>query len=142
MTHPNIYDAEFEYDPEDPPGYCGGMVHLSRAVGGEEITVKLFELPPGQMLCPYHYEYVEEWLIVLDGDLELRTPPGTSTVKKGDVVRFPTGPDGAHKLTNRSETTARLIMFLELARAGGRGLSGQRQNRRVGRRGQPDGPRG
>jgi uncharacterized cupin superfamily protein len=111
VTHPNIYDAEFEYDPEDPPGYRGGMVHLSRAVGGEEITVKLFELPPGQMLCPYHYEYVEEWLIVLDGDLELRTPPGTSAVKKGDFVRFPTGPDGAHKLTNRSETTARLIMF-------------------------------
>lgn len=111
VGYPNMYDAEFEYDPEDPPGYRGGMVHLSRAAGGEEITVKLFELPPGQMLCPYHYEYVEEWLIVLEGDLELRTPPGTSTVKKGDVVRFPTGPDGAHKLTNRAETTARLIMF-------------------------------
>jgi uncharacterized cupin superfamily protein len=111
VEHPNIYDAEFEYDPVDPPGYRGGVVNLSRVAGGEEITMKMFELPPGQMLCPYHYEYVEEWLIVLGGDLEVRAPSGTSTVKTGDVVRFPAGADGAHKLTNRTEAAVRLIMF-------------------------------
>jgi uncharacterized cupin superfamily protein len=111
VTYPNIYNAELEYDPEDPPGWRGGAFHLSRALGGEEIAMKLFEIPPGEQLCPYHYEFVEEWLILLEGDLELRTPTGTSTIERGDVVRFPAGPEGAHKVGNTGKTPARLIMF-------------------------------
>jgi uncharacterized cupin superfamily protein len=73
--------------------------------------VKLLEVPPGESVCPYHYEYVEEWLIVLDGSIDLRTPGGERTLKRGEVVAFPAGPDGAHKTINRGEQTARLVMF-------------------------------
>ena len=37
----------------------------------------IYELPPGQAVCPYHFEYgEEEWLLVLDGRPSLRTPDG------------------------------------------------------------------
>ena len=111
MSHPNLFSAEFDYDSDDPAGYRSGYAGVGAGAGGKELTVKLFEVPPGQSLCPYHYEYVEEWLLVLEGDLVLRVPSGDEQVGRGDVVCFPAGPDGAHKLTNRSEAPARIVMF-------------------------------
>jgi uncharacterized cupin superfamily protein len=107
----NVFSAQFEYDPEDPEGYRAGMARVGKAAGGEELTVKLFEIPPRESLCPYHYEYVEEWLLVLDGGVELRTPEGEERAERGDLVRFAAGTAGAHKLTNRGEEAARVLMF-------------------------------
>jgi uncharacterized cupin superfamily protein len=107
----NVSSAEFEYDPSDPEGYRSGVARVGRAAGGEELAVKLFEIPPGQSLCPYHYEYVEEWLLVLEGELAIRTPDGEEHAGRGDLVCFRSGPAGAHKLTNCSEAPARVIMF-------------------------------
>jgi uncharacterized cupin superfamily protein len=107
----NLHDAEFEFDPSDPPGYRSAIARVGALSGGTELAVKLFEIPPGESLCPYHYEFVEEWLLVLAGDLELRTPAGQEQLRGGDIVRFPAGPDGAHKTTNRSSHPVRLLMF-------------------------------
>jgi uncharacterized cupin superfamily protein len=107
----NVFEAEFEYDPDDPPGYRSGVARVGRQAGGQENAIKLFEIPPGQSVCPYHYEYVEEWLLVLDGTLDLRGPDGTETVHRGALVCFPSGPEGAHKLTNHAERSARALMF-------------------------------
>jgi hypothetical protein len=71
----NIHDAQLEFDDDDPPGYRAAAARIGAAAGGRELVVKLFEIPPGESLCPYHYEYVEEWLLVLDGEITLRTPP-------------------------------------------------------------------
>ncbi len=111
MADANIYSAGFRYDDADPPGYRAGAIHVGRMAGGKELAVKLFEIPPGESLCPYHYEYVEEWLVLLDGELALRTPDGERQLERGAVVCFPAGPAGAHKLTNGTEHTAKLIMF-------------------------------
>jgi uncharacterized cupin superfamily protein len=111
MARPNIFSAEFEYDESDPDGYRAGTAPVGQAAGGEELSVKLFEIPPGQGLCPYHYEYVEEWLLVLEGELQLRVPGGEERVNRGDVVSFPAGPEGAHKLTNTADAPARIVMF-------------------------------
>jgi uncharacterized cupin superfamily protein len=107
----NVFSAAFEYDAEDPEGYRAGMARVGKAAGGEELTVKLFELPPGESLCPYNYEYVEEWLVVLDGTVDVRRTDGVHSHRRGDVVSFASGPEGAHKVTNRGETSARLLMF-------------------------------
>ena len=75
----------------------------------------MYELPPGQALCPYHYEYAEEeWLIVLEGTPTLRTPEGSSQLAPWDVCFFPTGPEGAHGVRNETNTTARVMMFSDL----------------------------
>jgi uncharacterized cupin superfamily protein len=72
----------------------------------------LYDLPPGQRVCPYHYEYNnEEWLLVVEGKPTLRTPDGEYELKPGDVVVFPEGPAGAHTTGNRTEQTARIVMF-------------------------------
>jgi uncharacterized cupin superfamily protein len=116
MARPNVFDERFEYDANDPAGYRSGMNPVGAAAGGTELIVRAFEIPEGQSLCPYHYEYVEEWLVVLRGELELRGPDGTSTVRDGDVVCFPAGPSGAHKLTNAVRDSARVLMFSSAAK--------------------------
>jgi uncharacterized cupin superfamily protein len=107
----NVFDARFEYDDADPDGYRGGIARVGKGAGGAELTVKLYELPPGQALCPYHYEYVEEWLLLLDGALTLRTPDGERAMERGELVCFPAGPSGAHKVATIGEATARFLML-------------------------------
>ena len=111
MHSVNVFESEFEYDRDDPRGYRAGTVRVGRDTGAEETAIELFKLPPGESLCPYHYEYVEEWLVVLDGEVTVRTPEGEEPAPAGALVRFPSGPDGAHKLLNRGDRSSRVLMF-------------------------------
>jgi uncharacterized cupin superfamily protein len=88
-----------------------GRIDVARAVGSTAITMFIYDLAPGQGSSPYHYEYEEEWLLVVDGTIVVRTPDGEHGLERGDLVRFPPGRDGAHKLMNRSESPARTLMF-------------------------------
>ena len=107
----NVFDDDYEYDPEDPPGYRAGALQISNALGATALAVKSFLLAPGETVCPYHYEYEEEWLLVLEGTIVLRTPEGERELRRGETVVFPPGPAGAHKTSNRSDGDARLLMF-------------------------------
>jgi uncharacterized cupin superfamily protein len=60
---------------------------------------------------PYHYEYEEEWLLVIDGSIVLRTPDGERILQRGDLVCFAPGPAGVHRIMNRSHSPARTLMF-------------------------------
>lgn len=111
MTSANVFDDEYEYDDSDPEGFRAAMARVGQTAGGEELAVKAFLLPPGESVCPYHYEYVEEWLLVLEGQAVLRTPAGEQQLGPGDLVCFAPGPGGAHKVTNGSEQPARVLMF-------------------------------
>jgi|ERR1700722_11521701 len=111
MRSLNVFDGETTLDPEDPAGYQAGALHVTKALGAQALAVKIFQVPPGESVCPYHYEYEEEWLLVLEGEIVLRTPAGEQTLSRGDIVAFPPGPDGAHKTTNRGERESRLMMF-------------------------------
>ena len=113
MTRPNAFTAEFNYEDQEPepPGYGCAELPYGKAVGGKDLTVRLFELPPGERLCPYHYEYVEEWLIVMVGEVKVRIPSGVETVAAGEVMCFPAGAEGAHKVWNESQQPARIVMF-------------------------------
>jgi uncharacterized cupin superfamily protein len=108
----NLFSADVKYDDDDPAGYHVGYYRLGGDIGAVTMGATIYELPPGQSICPYHYEYGnEEWLIVLDGRPTLRHPDGEDEVEPGDVVCFPVGPEGAHKLTNRGDGTVRLLML-------------------------------
>jgi uncharacterized cupin superfamily protein len=88
-----------------------GRIDVSQAVGSMATAMYIYDVPPGGSSSPYHYEYEEEWLLVLDGTLVLRAPDGEHTLERGDLVCFPPGPAGAHKLMNRGESKARMMMF-------------------------------
>jgi uncharacterized cupin superfamily protein len=84
---------------------------LGPAIGSRELGCALYELDPGGQAVPYHVHHGnEELLIVLDGVLELRTPHGTREVKRGAVVAFPAGPEGAHRVRNVSDAPARYLL--------------------------------
>ena len=53
-----------------------GRIDVSRAVGSDATAMFIYEVEPGRSSCPYHYEYEEEWLLVLDGTLAVRVPDG------------------------------------------------------------------
>jgi uncharacterized cupin superfamily protein len=111
MRRLNISDPEFTYDPEDPEGYRAGMCRLGPDLGSERTGTTLYHLPPGELLCPYHYEYgEEEWLLVLDGRPILRHPEGEDALEPWDVVCFPSGPEGAHAVRNATEEPVRVLM--------------------------------
>ena len=88
-----------------------GRVNVARAVGSTATLMFIYDVAPGERQCPYHYEFEEEWLLVVDGTLVLRTPDGEHTVERGDVVCFAAGPTGAHQLINRTDSPARTLMF-------------------------------
>jgi len=113
MRRINVKAPEFEYDAEDPEGFRSGLARLGKLLGGaEESGLSVYELPPGQAICPYHYEVgEEEWLLVLNGTPTLRHPEGSEQLDPWDVVFFPKGADGAHGVYNKTEETVRVLMF-------------------------------
>lgn len=67
--------------------------------------VCVYEIPPGKAAYPYHFHYKnEETFYILSGEGVLKTIRGEQKVAAGEFLFFPTGPEGAHKLTNSSET--------------------------------------
>ncbi len=112
MRRLNIAAPAFEYDPDDPEGFRAGMFRLGKVLGAEETGTSVYELPPGESICPYHYEHgEEEWLIVLEGRPTLRHPEGTDQLEPLDVVFFPRGPEGAHGVRNETDETVRVLMY-------------------------------
>ena len=113
MSEPvNVYELAGEGDPTDPPGYRARMARFGPTIGAEQLGASVYELDPGQSVCPYHYEYPEEeWLLVLTGRPTLRDPEGEHALEPGDLVCFPEGPDGAHKVTNRTHELVRILML-------------------------------
>jgi uncharacterized cupin superfamily protein len=107
----NIFKPTFEYDPEDPDGYHAGMDRFGPKIGATKIGASVYELPPGEALCPYHYESDEEWVLVLEGQVTVRHPEGVDLLEPGDVTAFPVGPAGAHKISNTSGETVRFVML-------------------------------
>ena len=114
MQRINISSPAFEYDGDDPDGFRSGLARLGKLLGtaAKETGVSVYELPPGQAICTYHYECgEEEWLLVLEGRPTLRHPDGTEVLEPWDVTFFPKGPEGAHGVRNETEETARVLMF-------------------------------
>jgi uncharacterized cupin superfamily protein len=94
------------------PAYEKKMLRVGVRLEGEKVGATLYELPPGMKSFPYHWHRgLEEMLIVLEGRPTLRTPGGERQLERGDVVSFPTTPDGAHKLWNDSDKPVRYLML-------------------------------
>ena len=111
MASVNLNHVELDWR-QDEPGYSWRAVVLGPAIGASRIGATLYELGPGQASFPYHYEYgCEEWLLVLTGEVTLRDPEGERTLAAGDLVCFPEGPDGAHRVVNHGDVPARIVLL-------------------------------
>jgi uncharacterized cupin superfamily protein len=115
MDRVNIASPDFTFDDEDPEGFRSGLFRPGKDLGARATGMSVYELPPGQAICPYHYEYAEEeWLLVVSGHPTLRTPAGEARLEPWDVAFFPTGPDGAHGVRNETDSTVRVVMFSDV----------------------------
>ena len=74
---------------------------------------------------------------MLRGTPTLRSPEGEQQLKEGDVVCFPRGKDGAHQVSNRTESPIRVLMlstriapniveYLDSGKIGARSVAGER----------------
>ena len=99
-------------DGTEPPGYLCRAARLGPKLGAARLGMSIYDLPPGEAICPYHFEWTdEEWLIVIAGRPTLRTPEGERVLDPGDVVCFPAGPDGAHHVRNAGDDPVRVAIF-------------------------------
>jgi uncharacterized cupin superfamily protein len=112
MRHVNLTDPTFTYDDDDPDGFRSGMLRCGPQLGAQQTGASLYELAPGQALCPYHYETgEEEWLLVLSGRPSLRDPDGTHQLGPLDMVFFARGAEGAHQIRNDGDDAVRVLMW-------------------------------
>jgi uncharacterized cupin superfamily protein len=106
----NLYDNEWDVEREYG-GVRQRMMHVGRRLGGELLGATVFEIEPG-IPGLYHFHHGnEEWALVLDGTLTVRTPEGERELRRGDLAVFRRGPEGAHALANNSHEVCRVVVF-------------------------------
>jgi uncharacterized cupin superfamily protein len=107
----NLLELELSVDEDAPPGHRFGDRSVTGQVGAAATGMSVYGLEPGQATWPYHFEFVnEEWLIVIHGELTLRTPDGERVLRAGDVAAFRAGASGAHAVRNHGNAPARFAM--------------------------------
>lgn len=117
----NLRDVELETDPDFPEGRRFFGRSLTEDVDAKLTGLSVYEVPPGEAHWPYHFEIPEEeWFIVIEGTLVLRTPDGERTLNAGDVACCVAGAAGAHGvLRNESGAPVRFAMPSSQAKYGG-----------------------
>jgi uncharacterized cupin superfamily protein len=108
----NLLEVELEAAPDGtPPGHAFRGERLTEGFGATTTGMSIYELDPGLSCWPYHFEVSEEeWLIVLSGELTLRTPDGERVLGAGEVACFPAGAEGAHAVRNDGAEPVRYAM--------------------------------
>ena len=107
----NLDELQFVTDATPPP-YTGAAAEVGRLIGARRLGYALGVLERGEVYCPNHWHtQEEEAFVVWSGTPTLRTPQGAFVLRAGDIVAFPTGEAGAHRLSNEGETAALILMF-------------------------------
>ena len=106
MSDDNIWTDEWD-EGEDWSGGGGTAKRLPRA---ERLGATVYEVGPGNFV-PFHFHHAsEELLVVLDGEMTMKTEEGERLVRRGEVVIFPVGPAGAHGFRNDGEGRCRYLV--------------------------------
>jgi uncharacterized cupin superfamily protein len=107
---PNLFAPEWDATQDKPP-FTWRRSRIGRQAGSEKLGASLFELPPGASSFPLHVHHAnEELLVVVDGRPTLRTLDGLRELSPGEVVAFPTGRRGAHRIDNRTHEPAQVLL--------------------------------
>jgi uncharacterized cupin superfamily protein len=115
----NLSEVELAPYEEGPDGHRFSKRHVGQELAAALTGLTVYEVEPGQSTWPYHFELnEEEWLIVISGELTLRTPEGERVLRAGEVCCFPAGASGAHAVRNDGAATARFAMPSSVAPLG------------------------
>ena len=110
MSRPNVNEPQWDAEQDEGP-FRWRRARIGRQAGSRDLGASVFELPPGASTFPLHAQYAnEEILVVLAGEPTLRTPDGERALEHGEVVAFPTGRAGAHRIDNRTDDPVRVLI--------------------------------
>ena len=74
---------------------------LSKIVNSKHLIFDIRKLEPGKFSFPYHFHLnAEELMLVISGELTLRTNQGFEIVKQGQLMFFEIGESGVHQFYN------------------------------------------
>jgi uncharacterized cupin superfamily protein len=105
----NLHRAALEQTPDGLHA-----ARLGEAAGCEHLGMSLYELAPGDEMVFHYHVQREELLVVLSGELNLRTATGVEAIPEGEVVAFPRGETGAHGYRNDGSEPVRVLLISEM----------------------------
>jgi uncharacterized cupin superfamily protein len=102
-------------DDPMPAPFGNAWSDVGRMLGAKRLGYALGRIAPGDTYCPYHWHTREEEVLVMwRGSATLRTPAGTFPIRAGDVVAFPTGTAGAHRISNESSDECMVLIVANI----------------------------
>ena len=107
---PNILEPHFD-ELRERAGFDCRRARVGRQAGATRLGASVWDVPPGEAACPYHFHLSEEELLfVLAGRPSLRTPAGWRELEPGETVAVPVGEEGAHQVANRGDEPVRVLI--------------------------------
>ncbi len=131
----DLFSGETDEGPQEEPGYRCRAARVGSKVGASRLGMSVYDLPPGEAIGPYHFEWTdEEWLIALEGQVTIRMPEGARVLDPGEVVCFPAGPERGARGTERTRRASACRDLLHDERVRDRGVPRERAGGNLGRR--------
>ena len=107
---PNALEPQWDAE-EDRGPFRWRRARVGKQAGARELGASVFEIEPGGATFPLHAHHAnEEMLVVLAGRPTLRTLHGERALDEGEVVCFRVGREGAHRVENRGDAPARILI--------------------------------
>jgi uncharacterized cupin superfamily protein len=107
---PNLFAPDWDLERDQGP-FRWRRAYLGRQAGARDLGASLFALAPGGATFPLHaHLHNEELVLVLAGRPTLIGSVGERELEEGEVVAFPAGRAGAHRLENRTVSEVRLVL--------------------------------
>jgi len=111
---PNLFEPEFD-SGSDRPGFAWRRARLGSQAGARQLGASLYRLEPGESTFPAHWHHAnEELLVVVAGTATLVGAGGEEALATGDVVAFAAGPEGTHRIENRSDAPCDVLLVSTL----------------------------
>lgn len=106
----NVFASDWEFEVT-AGAQVARVTRVGMLSGARRLGASLYELEPGAAVSPLHVHHAnEEMLLVVAGHPTVRRAAGAEEVGPGDVVAFPAGPQGAHRIENRGAEAARVLL--------------------------------
>jgi uncharacterized cupin superfamily protein len=100
--HPNVVNRdEVPEMPMEKGKHRTKMRRLGAPAGSQMLGANLIEVAPGSVSFPFHYHCAtEEAIYVLRGTGVARLGDQRVSVREGDWIAYPVGPEHAHQMIN------------------------------------------
>jgi uncharacterized cupin superfamily protein len=87
-----------------------GVVGLREGTAAQKLGASFDIVPPGKRSCPYHFHYAqEEMFVILEGEGTLRVAGEMVSIRAGDVIGIPPGPEYPHQIINTSSAPLKYL---------------------------------